>query len=142
MGRERCASLGGEVAFEWKLDGARIQVHKRGPEVRIYTRALNEVTAAVPEIVEMARALPAAELILDGEAIALDGRDRPRPFQITMRRFGRKVGVEALRGEIPLRAFFFDCLRLAQRTLADCPAHERFAALRGRRAASHARVRD
>ena len=120
---------GGEVAFEWKLDGARIQVHKRGPEVRIYTRALNEVTAAVPEIVEMARALPAAELILDGEAIALDARDRPRPFQITMRRFGRKVGVEALRGEIPLRAFFFDCLRLAQRTLADCPAHERFAAL-------------
>jgi DNA ligase-1 len=120
---------GGEVAFEWKLDGARIQVHKRGPEVRIYTRALNEVTEAVPEIVEMARALPAAEVILDGEAIALDARDRPRPFQITMRRFGRKVGVETLRGEIPLRAFFFDCLRLAQRTLADCPAHERFAAL-------------
>jgi DNA ligase-1 len=120
---------GGAVAFEWKLDGARIQVHKRGAEVRIYTRALNEISEAVPEIVEVARALRPAELILDGEAIALDASDRPRPFQITMRRFGRKLGVEALRGEISLRAFFFDCLRLEERTLADCPAHERFAAL-------------
>ena len=120
---------GGEVAFEWKLDGARIQVHKRGREVRIYTRALNEVTQAMPEIVELARALAPAELILDGEAIALDATDRPHPFQITMRRFGRKLDIEALRGEIALRAFFFDCLRLEARTLADCPTHERFAAL-------------
>jgi DNA ligase-1 len=117
---------GGEVAFEWKLDGARIQVHKRGREVRIYTRALNEVTQAMPEIVELARALAPAELILDGEAIALDANDRPHPLQITMRRFGRKLDVE-LRGQIALRAFFFDCLRLETRTLADCPTHERFA---------------
>ncbi len=122
-------ALPGELAFEWKLDGARVQVHKRGPEVRIYTRALNEVTAALPEIVEVARALLPAELILDGEVIALDAADRPRPFQITMRRFGRKLDVEALRGEIALRAFFFDCLRLEERILAECPTQERFAAL-------------
>ena len=63
--------------------------------MRIYTRALNEVTQAMPEIVELARALAPAELILDGEAIALDANDRPHPFQITMRRFGRKLDVEA-----------------------------------------------
>jgi DNA ligase 1 len=121
--------LPGEVAFEWKMDGARIQLHKRGSDVRIYTRALNEVTQAVPEIVELARTLPAAVLILDGEAIALDPQDRPRPFQVTMRRFGRKLGVEQLRTDLPLRAFFFDCLRREEHTLADRPTHERFAAL-------------
>jgi DNA ligase-1 len=121
--------LAGEVAFEWKMDGARIQLHKKGSEVRIYTRALNEVTQAVPEIVELARTLPAAVLILDGEAIALDSQGRPRPFQVTMRRFGRKLGVAQLRSELPLRAFFFDCLRSEEHTLTDRPTHERFAAL-------------
>ncbi len=126
---EALRELAGEVAFEWKLDGARIQLHKRGAEVRIYTRALNEVTEAVPEVVEAARALPAEELILDGEAIALDARGRPLPFQITMRRFGRRLNVAALRKQIPVQAFFFDCLRLESRTLADLPLHERAAAL-------------
>ncbi len=121
--------LTGEVAFEWKMDGARIQVHKQGTEVRIYTRALNEVTQAVPEIVETVRTWPAAVLILDGEAIALDSQGRPRPFQVTMRRFGRKLEVEQVRRELPLRAFFFDCLRSEADTLADRPTHERFAAL-------------
>jgi DNA ligase-1 len=121
--------LTGEVAFEWKMDGARIQVHKQDSEVRIYTRALNEVTEAVPEIVELVRTLPAAVLILDGEAIALDTQERPRPFQVTMRRFGRKLGVEELRNSLPLRAFFFDCLRSEEHTLAERPTHERFAAL-------------
>jgi DNA ligase-1 len=126
---EALRELPGEVAFEWKMDGARIQVHKQGDEVRIYTRALNEVTEAVPEIVELARTLPAAVLILDGEAIALDSQGRPRPFQVTMRRFGRKLGVEQLRTELPLRAFFFDCLRSEQHALTERPTHERFAAL-------------
>jgi DNA ligase-1 len=121
--------LGGACAFEWKMDGARIQVHKDGGEVRIYTRALNEVTQAVPEIVEAARQLPAAQLILDGEAIAFDTAGRPRPFQVTMRRFGRKLGVQELRASIPLRAYFFDCLRLEARTLADLPTRERVLAL-------------
>ena len=121
--------LTGEVAFEWKMDGARIQAHKEGREVRIYTRALNEVTEAVPEIVERVRTLPAAVLILDGEAIALDSHGRPRPFQVTMRRFGRKLALEQLRSELPLQAFFFDCLRSEAQTLTDRPTYERFAAL-------------
>jgi DNA ligase-1 len=121
--------LEGDVAFEWKMDGARIQVHKSGAEVRIYTRALNEVTAAVPEIVEAVRALPAREAILDGEAIAFTGAGRPHPFQITMRRFGRKLNVEAARADLPIRGYFFDCLRLEAESLIDRPTRERAAAL-------------
>jgi DNA ligase-1 len=123
--------LGGEAAFEWKMDGARIQVHKRAAEVRIYTRGLNDVTAALPEIVELARTLPAQALILDGEAIAIDAAGRPHPFQITMRRVGRRLDIEALRSGLPLRAFFFDCLRLEGETVADRPLRERIEALGG-----------
>jgi DNA ligase 1 len=126
---EALAELHGEVAFEWKMDGARIQVHKGGQQVRIYTRALNEVTAALPEIVAAVGGLSAEVLILDGEAIAFDGAGRPHPFQITMRRFGRRLRVEELRGDLPIRAFFFDCLRVDGESLADRPARERFAAL-------------
>ncbi|MGH8242104.1 MAG: ATP-dependent DNA ligase [Steroidobacteraceae bacterium] len=121
--------LGGEAAFEWKLDGARIQVHKAGDTVRIYTRSLNEVGAAIPEIVELVAALPARELILDGEALALDAAGRPHPFQVTMRRLGRKLDVERMRVELPMRAFFFDCLRHKGQNLADRPARDRFHAL-------------
>jgi DNA ligase 1 len=121
--------LPGELAFEWKMDGARIQLHKQGEEVRIYTRALNDVTAAVPEIVEQARTFPARALILDGEAIAFDSAGRPHPFQITMRRFGRKLNVEAVRAGLPIKAYFFDCLRLEAQTLADRPTRERQQAL-------------
>jgi DNA ligase-1 len=126
---EALAQLGGEVAFEWKMDGARIQLHKSGDSVRIYTRSSNEVTAAVPEIVETAQRLPAREMILDGEAIAFTAAGRPYPFQVTMRRFGRKLDVEKLRGELPMRAFFFDCLHFEGETLTAQPARERFAAL-------------
>ncbi len=126
---EALRALAGAAAFEWKMDGARIQVHRDGAQVRIYTRALNEVTNAIPEIVDLVRALPAAQLILDGEAIAFDAAGRPRPFQVTMRRFGRRLGVQELRATIPLRAYFFDCLRLGTHTLADQSTQERFAAL-------------
>jgi DNA ligase-1 len=119
----------GEAAVEWKLDGARIQAHKRGGDVRIFTRSLNDVTAALPEIVDTVRGLGPDELVLDGEAIALDAGGRPRPFQDTMRRFGRKVDVPALRAELPLSAFFFDILRLDADVLADRPARDRFAAM-------------
>ena len=121
--------LGGEAAFEWKMDGARIQVHKAGTTVRIYTRNLNEVGDAIPEVVELVAALPAQELILDGETLAFDESDRPRPFQVTMRRFGRKLDVERMRAELPIRAYFFDCLRYGGESLADRPARERFRAL-------------
>jgi DNA ligase-1 len=119
----------GQAAFEWKLDGGRIQVHKGGEEVRVFTRRLNDVTARLPEVVEAVRALPARELILDGEALALRPDGRPEPFQVTMQRFGRKLDVEAMRAALPLRAFFFDCLRAEGQSLLDRPAAERFAAL-------------
>jgi DNA ligase-1 len=119
----------GTAALEWKLDGARVQVHKAGDAVRVYTRNLNDVTAAVPEIVEVVRAAPARELILDGEAIALGPGGAPQPFQVTMRRFGRRLDVAAMRAELPLAAFFFDVLRRDGDALIDRPARERFAAL-------------
>src|SRR5688500_8512104 len=118
--------LGGEAAFEWKMDGARIQAHKSGGTVRIYTRSLNDVGAAIPEIVEQVAALPARDLILDGEAIAFNASDRPHPFQVTMRRFGRKLDVERQRKELPMRAYYFDCLRCEGENLIDWPARERF----------------
>jgi DNA ligase 1 len=121
--------LGSDLALEWKLDGARIQLHKQHGEIRVFSRGLNEVTGAVPEIVETARSFAADTLILDGEAIALDAAGRPHPFQITMRRFGRKLNVAALRGELPLQAFFFDCLRIGEQSIADRAARERFEAL-------------
>jgi DNA ligase 1 len=121
----------GEVAFEWKMDGARIQVHKRGDEVRIYTRSLNEISAAIPEIAELARTFPAHALVLDGEAIAFDAQGRPHPFQVTMKRFGRKLNVAASRTALPIQAFFFDCLRVGDETIAGRTSAERFTALAG-----------
>jgi ATP-dependent DNA ligase I len=126
---EALREFSGEVAFEWKMDGARIQVHKIADDVRVYTRGLNEVTGAVPEIVEEARGFSADALVLDGEAIAFGASERPLPFQITMRRFGRKLNVEKLRAELPIRAFYFDCLRFDGRSVADRPTRERFQAL-------------
>ncbi|TMH76385.1 MAG: ATP-dependent DNA ligase [Betaproteobacteria bacterium] len=116
----------GPAAFEWKLDGARVQAHKAGGEIRVYTRSLNEVTSAVPEIVAALRDCPAGEAILDGEAIALQPEGTPYPFQETMRRFGRKLDVEALRATYPLNVFFFDCLLAEGEDLTAKPARERF----------------
>ena len=118
-----------QASFEYKLDGARVQVHKSGREVRIFTRELNDVTGAVPEIVEAVGALPADNLILDGEAISFRPDGMPQPFQVTMRRFGRKLDVAALRETLPLSAYFFDCLHLDGTPLIDRPQDERFAAL-------------
>ncbi len=126
---EALDTLRGDIAFEWKMDGARIQVHKQGEHVRIFTRGLNEVTSAIPEIAEEARALQAEQLVLDGESIAFAPTGRPHSFQTTMRRFGRKLDVARLQEELPMRAFYFDCLRRDEVTLAERPARERFAAL-------------
>jgi DNA ligase-1 len=126
---EALETLSGDVAFEWKMDGARIQVHKRGDDVRIFTRNLNDVTAAIPEIADSARTLPADQLILDGEAIAYAPTGRPHVFQTTMRRFGRKLDVARMQQELPMRAYYFDCLRRDDLSLAERPARERFAAL-------------
>jgi DNA ligase-1 len=119
----------GRALFEWKLDGARIQVHKSGDQVRVFTRNLNEVTARVPEVVSALNDIR-SDLILDGEAIALRPDGRPHPFQVTMRRFGRKLDVDVLRGELPLSVFFFDCLLRDGEAIVDRGAGERHDILR------------
>ncbi len=120
----------GTALLEWKLDGARVQVHKSGDEVRVFTRSLNDVTAAVPEVIQAMRSTKAQSLILDGEAIALRADGRPHPFQVTMRRFGRKLDVEAQRVQLPLSVFFFDCLLADGQPVMDRAARERHDLLR------------
>ena len=120
---------GGKVAIEWKLDGARIQVHRGGDRVAIYTRNLNDVTARLPEIVEFVQGLDVRELILDGEVIALMPDGRPRSFQDTMSRFGRRLDVDRLRAELPLTPFFFDILLCDGEETIDRPLHERLSLL-------------
>ncbi|MFB3909246.1 MAG: ATP-dependent DNA ligase [Candidatus Eisenbacteria bacterium] len=111
----------GEAAFEYKLDGARVQAHKQGEEVRVYSRRGNEVTPAVPEVVAAVQSLPAGELIVDGEAIALRAGGMPHPFQTTMRRFGRKLDVDEHRASLPLSLFLFDLLYADGEALIDAP---------------------
>jgi DNA ligase-1 len=119
---------------EWKLDGARIQAHRVGDEVAVFTRNLADITERVPEIVAEIRGFDAEALILDGEAIALRDDGRPEPFQVTMSRFGTKaVSPDAT----PLSSFFFDCLHVDGEDLIDRPARERLPALDARVPAEH-----
>lgn len=115
----------GEALFETKLDGARVQAHKRADRVRVYSRALNDVTHSVPEVVEAVQSLPAMSVILDGEVIALHSDGRPHPFQTTMRRFGRRRDVEAQRESLPLSVYFFDLLEQNGESLIDLPLDQR-----------------
>ena len=117
----------GEASLEYKLDGARIQVHKAGDEVKVYSRNLRDVTAAVPEVVAVTRAMPAREIVLDGEAIALRPDGTPRPFQETMRRFGRTLEVDRLMPTLPITPMFFDALYLDGAPLVDEPLARRVA---------------
>jgi DNA ligase-1 len=119
----------GRSSVEYKIDGARVQIHKAGDEVRVFTRNLRDVTPAVPELVTMARALPVRAAILDGEAIALRPGGPPHPFQVTMRRFGRRLDVETLRRELPLTPFLFDLLQIDDEPLVDEPLARRAEAL-------------
>jgi DNA ligase-1 len=119
----------GEASFDYKLDGARIQVHKVDDEVKVYSRTLRDVTVAVPEVVAITRAVPAREIVLDGEAIALRPDGSPLPFQVTMRRFGRKLDIESLRNELPITPMFFDVLYLDGTPLVDEPLTRRVALL-------------
>jgi DNA ligase-1 len=126
---EALARHGGELALEHKLDGFRVQIHKDGDDVRVYSRGLNDVADCAPEIVAIARALPARALILDGEAISLGDGGRPRPFQDTMRRFGKRAASDELRAALPLSLSLFDVLRVDARSLLAAPARDRFALL-------------
>ncbi|MCR2825010.1 ATP-dependent DNA ligase [Microbacterium sp. zg.Y909] len=114
----------GEASVEYKLDGARIQVHRSGDDVRIFTRNLADITQRLPEIVDIVRAMPVRDVVLDGETLALDENESPRPFQETMARFG----AEAAR-ELVLHPWFFDVLHLDGRDLIDEPLRARMAAL-------------
>jgi ATP-dependent DNA ligase I len=113
------------VALEWKLDGIRVQVHRAGDEVRVFTRTLDDITARVPELVEEVRALGVRAVVLDGEAIALDDAGRPRPFQETAARTSSHLEVAALRSSVPLALFVFDVLHHDGRDLLDASAADR-----------------
>ncbi len=115
------ATFEGPAALELKLDGFRVQLHKDGDTVRAYSRALNDVTQTVPEVIAAVRALPAQRLILDGEAIAYGANGRPLPFQDTMRRKSEAGGA--------LTLAIFDLLLADDQTMLAAPARERFAAL-------------
>ncbi|MFD1719554.1 ATP-dependent DNA ligase [Georgenia deserti] len=117
-----------ELVADAKIDGIRVQVHRRGDDVAVFTRSLDDITDRVPEVVEVALALPNDVFVLDGEAVALDAQQRPRPFQETGSRTMSRDGA-ALRNEVPLSVFFFDVLHLDGDDLIDAPAAERFAAL-------------
>lgn len=122
---EDALGMAGEASVEWKLDGARIQVHREGDRVAVYTRNLNEVTDRVPEVVDAVLRLEARELMLDGEVIALMPDGRPLSFQDTMQRFGRKLNVEAMRTQLPLTPFFFDLLLHDGDDVTDAPLGSR-----------------
>ena len=120
---EAIEKLSGSAIFEAKLDGARVQIHRSGSVVRLFTRSLDDVTDRLPDVVDAALALPARELIADAEAIALRADGRPEPFQVTASRFGRHAGDQ------PLSAFVFDLLSLDGDELLDLPTTTRLAAL-------------
>jgi DNA ligase-1 len=121
--------LGGAAVFEAKLDGARVQIHRDGADVRVFTRSLDDVTARLPEVVEATLALPVRTLIADGEAIALRPDGRPHRFQVTASRFGRSVDAAAARTAQPLSVFFFDVLHLDGADVLDEPGERRAEAL-------------
>ncbi|GAA1105772.1 MULTISPECIES: ATP-dependent DNA ligase [Streptomyces violaceusniger group] len=119
----------GACAVEEKLDGIRVQVHRDGEEVRIYTRTLDEITERLPEVVTAARELAVDRAILDGEVILLDAEGRPRPFQETSGRVGSRLDVAGASAALPLSPVFFDVLVVDDRDLLDLPTHERHAEL-------------
>ncbi len=116
----------GDAAVEFKLDGARVQVHRDGSDVGVFTRSLDDITARVPELVDAALALPARSVVLDGEAIALRDDGRPHPFQVTASRFGARSRPSST---TPLTALFFDVLHRDGEDLLDAPLRERGAVL-------------
>ena len=128
-GVEEAVAKTGPAALEFKLDGVRVQLHRQEDEVRVFTRKLKDITERVPELVEAALRLPSRALVLDGEAIALRSDGSPHPFQVTMRRLGRKLDVARMRETLPLTPVFFDVLHVDGQDLIDRGAEDRFGAL-------------
>jgi DNA ligase 1 len=125
-GTDEALSALGEAAFEWKLDGVRIQVHRSGSQVTIFTRTLDDITGRLPDVADAFRELPATEFVLDAEAIALRPDERPMAFQDTAARLASRAGN---RPPVPLTTFAFDLLQLDGTDLLNSPADSRFAAL-------------
>ncbi|MFD6913156.1 ATP-dependent DNA ligase [Streptomyces virginiae] len=119
----------GPCAVEEKLDGIRVQVHRDGDDVRVYTRSLDEITGRLPEVAELARSLPGERFILDGEVIGRAADGRPVPFQEIASRVGSRVDIEAARRTLPVVPYFFDILVAGDDVLLDLPVRERYAAL-------------
>ncbi|MFQ6128267.1 MAG: ATP-dependent DNA ligase [Thermoplasmata archaeon] len=117
------------TSFEFKYDGARIQIHRKKEEVRIFTRRLTDVTPSLPEIEEIALSLRGEEFLVDGEVVAVDDDGKPLPFQDLMRRFKRVHDVEDMRRQMPLKLYLFDILYLNGRTLIDDPYESRWRSL-------------
>jgi DNA ligase 1 len=121
---------GGTSAFEYKLDGARIQIHRLGNTVKIYSRRLSEVTESLPDIVELAKTqIPALAFLVEGEVVAVSRNGKPLPFQELMRRFSRVHDIATIQKEIPLRLYLFDILFLEGQEFIDIPYSERWKTL-------------
>lgn len=119
-----------EGAFwEYKIDGARVQIHRQGDRVEVYSRKLNVVTTRVPELVEFALGLPCHEVVLDAEAVALRSDGSPEPFQVTMSRFSRQKETVDGPSELPLVVRVFDVLLLDGVEKVDEPLSSRRAEL-------------
>jgi DNA ligase-1 len=117
------------VVVDGKLDGIRLQAHRHGDEVRLFTRSLDDITERLPEVVEAVLALSVQSVVIDGEAIALDATGRPRPFQETASRTMTSTGVDELRAKVPVTPYFFDLLHVDGQDLLELPASVRFARL-------------
>ncbi|WP_297073985.1 ATP-dependent DNA ligase [Thermococcus sp.] len=124
--KDALLEMGGEAAFEIKYDGARVQVHRDGDRVIIYSRRLENVTRSIPEIVEAVKAsIKPSRVIVEGELVAVSENGRPRPFQYVLRRFRRKYNIEEMIEKIPLELNLFDILYVEGESLIDTPFKER-----------------
>jgi len=122
--------LGGELALEYKLDGARVQIHKDGQQVWLFSRHLSDLTASLPEVcAQIRREIAARTAVLEGEVIAVDADGRPLPFQQLMRRVGRVHDIVAMQQQVPVQLYLFDLLYLEGTLMLDRPYRERVAAL-------------
>jgi DNA ligase-1 len=114
---------------EWKLDGIRVQLHRDGTDVGVFSRSGDDLTGRLPDLVEAVRALPVSAAVLDAEGLVLRPDGRPAPFQVTGSRVGRTVDVPTARRQAPLSLFVFDALHLDGTDLVGTPAAQRWDAL-------------
>jgi len=119
-------------AFEFKYDGARVQIHRKADAIRIFSRRLTDVTGSLPDIVELARErVRSQEFLIEGEVVAIGQNQKPLPFQDLMRRFRRVHEVDVMLEEIPLKLFLFDVINLDGNLMIDTPYEKRWDILRG-----------